>query len=66
MLKVEQLKIAVMDLSWPELSDFRKWYEEYEAQQWDKKIETDINNGKLDKLADEVLVDFESGLCMEL
>ncbi len=66
MLEVEQIKVAVMNLSWPELTAFRTWYEAFEAQQWDKQIETDIHAGKLDKLADEVLVDFEAGLCVEL
>ena len=32
MLEVEQIKTAVMNLSLPELTDFRKWYEEFEAQ----------------------------------
>jgi len=66
MMKVEQIKVAIMDLSWPELADFRTWYEQFEAQQWDKQIEADIQAGKLDKLADEILADFEAGMCMEL
>lgn len=66
MLEVEQVKTAVMNLSLPELTIFRKWYEEFESQKWDKKIETDIHTGKLDKLADEILKDFDAGLCAEL
>ena len=66
MLKVEEIKLAIMNLSLPELKDFRKWYEEFDAQKWDKQIEEDIQAGKLDKLADEALKDFEAGLFSEL
>ena len=66
MLEVEQIKEAVINLSLPELTTFRKWYEEFDAQKWDKQIETDIHAGKLDNLADEVLKDFDAGLCVEL
>lgn len=63
---MEQIKVAVMNLSLPELTDFRKWYEEFEAQKWDNQIEADIHAGKLDDIANEVLKDFDAGLCAEL
>ena len=66
MLEVEQIKEAVMNLPLPELTNFRKWDEEFEAQKWDKQIETDIHAGKLANLADEVLKNFDAGLCTEL
>jgi len=62
----KQIKSIMMDLSWPELVDFRTWYEKFEAQQWDKQIDSDIQAGKLDQFADKVVSDFESGLCLEL
>ena len=66
MLEVEQIKTAVMNLSLSELTVFGKWYEEFESQKWDKQIETDIHAGKLDKLVDEVLKDFDAELCAKL
>ncbi|MGB0387677.1 MAG: hypothetical protein ACPGWR_22905 [Ardenticatenaceae bacterium] len=66
MIKVEQAKNAVMNLSLSELTSFRKWFEEFEAQRWDWQIEQDIKAGKLDKLAEEALADFEAGLCTVL
>lgn len=66
MMKVEQIKLSIVNLSLPELSIFRNWYQEFEAQQWDRQIEEDIKAGKLDKLADEALANFEAGLCTEL
>lgn len=65
-MKVEQIKLSIVNLSLPELTIFRNWYQEFEAQQWDRQIEEDIKAGKLDKLADEVLANFEAGLCTEL
>lgn len=66
MMRVEQIKKAVLDLSQPELDAFREWYEELEFQRWDRQIEKDIKSGKLDELAQEALADFEAGLCAEL
>lgn len=65
-MKVEQIKLSIVNLSLPELTIFRNWYQEFEAQQWDRQIEEDIKAGKLDKLADEALANFEAGLCTEL
>ena len=39
---------------------------EFEAQVWDKQIEEDIEAGKLDRLAEEALADFEANRCTEL
>ena len=66
MMNVNQIKFSIMNLSLPELTTFRKWYQEFEAEQWDRQIEEDIKAGHLDKLADEALADFEAGLCTEL
>jgi hypothetical protein len=65
-MKVEQIKVAIMNLSWAELDAFGKWYKEFEAQRWDRQIEEDIKTGKLDKLAEQALADFEAGSCTEL
>jgi hypothetical protein len=66
MIKVEEIKTAVTHLSPPELQDFSTWYKQFEAELWDKQIEEDIKAGKLDKLAEEALADFEAGCCTEL
>lgn len=66
MMKVEQIKLAIINLSLPELTAVRTWIDEFYAQRWDRQIEQDIKAGKLDKLASEALADFEAGLCTEL
>jgi len=36
---------------------------QFDAQLWDKQIEEDIKTGKLDKLAQEALANFETNQC---
>ncbi|MGB0384987.1 MAG: hypothetical protein ACPGWR_09210 [Ardenticatenaceae bacterium] len=66
MMKVEQIKMEVMNLSWPELTAFRKWIDEFHAQQWDRQIEHDLEAGRLDGLLAEVDEEYEAGLALPL
>ena len=48
MSSVQELEMAVSQLSAKELLQFSEWFEELVADQWDKKIEADILAGRLD------------------
>jgi hypothetical protein len=48
MSNIQELEIAVSQLSANELLQFSEWFEEFVADQWDKKIEADILAGRLD------------------
>ena len=48
MSNVQELEMAVSQLSDNELMQFSEWFEEFVADQWDKKIEADILSGRLD------------------
>ncbi len=61
MSPVSQLEQAIAQLSPKELARFRKWFEEFDAQQWDKQFEKDAKSGKLDKLAIRAIADFRAG-----
>jgi uncharacterized protein YfaT (DUF1175 family) len=52
---------AVASLSEGDFSEFRRWFEEYEAKRFDNQIERDAKAGKLDFLAREALEDHEAG-----
>jgi glutaredoxin 2 len=39
---------------------------EQEAEAWDRQIEADSNAGRLDRLADQALADFEQGRATKL
>ena len=66
MSKVEVIENEVSQLSASELSAFREWFFEFDAEAWDKQIERDSQSGKLDSLAANALKDFQSGKSTEL
>jgi hypothetical protein len=56
MSNVQDLEMAVSQLTANELMQFSEWFEEFVADQWDKKIKADILSGRLDtvgKCADD-------------
>ncbi len=58
---VEELEIAVSRLPPDELGQFFNWFEEFMADQWDKKIEADIRAGRLDVAGARADEDFLMG-----
>jgi hypothetical protein len=66
MTTVEEIEQAVTELSPDQLVRFRAWFEEFEAARFDEKIERDAKTGRLDRLADQALVDFRAGRTREL
>jgi len=66
MCKVENIEQEVQNLTPSELSAFRRWFLEFDAQIWDRQIEEDIRKDKLDKLADEALAAHRVGMSKEL
>ena len=66
MSKIKNIEREVEKLTATELSDFRKWFQEFDAENWDRQIEEDARAGKLDALADEAIKSFKSGGSTEL
>lgn len=66
MSRVEAIEQEVQQLSPQELADFREWFAHYDADAWDRKLEADIEAGKLDELAERALADHKSGRSREL
>jgi hypothetical protein len=61
MTKVESIEREVRDLSARELANFREWFAEFDAAEWDRQLEEDVASGKLDRLADAALADHNAG-----
>jgi len=61
MSKVESLESEVAKLTPQELAAFREWFAKYDADAWDHQIESDVNAGKLDRLAAEALAAHDRG-----
>ena len=66
MQAVQELQSAVSQLSADELARFREWFDEFDAEVWDRQFEKDVKSGRLDQLADQAIVDFRAGKCKEL
>ena len=65
MKKVEEIENQVQDLSPEELTAFREWFAKFDAENWDRQIESDVKAGKLDRLAKQSLRDHEAGRSTE-
>ncbi|MYC71559.1 MAG: hypothetical protein F4X17_12705 [Gemmatimonadetes bacterium] len=66
MQAVQELQSAVSQLSVDELACFREWFDEFDAEVWDRQFEKDVKSGSLDQLAEQAIVDFRAGKCKEL
>lgn len=60
-MQLTELENSVLQLSVSEYERFREWFWEYENERWDKKIEKDISEKKLEVLANTALKDFKEG-----
>ena len=59
--RVETLEKEIRELSRDELMTFRDWFVKFDADEWDRQIESDIQAGKLDKLAAKALSEHKRG-----
>ena len=66
MSTVKEIEAAVSRLSQDELSKFRSWFVEFDAEAWDRQLEEDVAAGRLDQLAEEALRDLREGRCTDL
>lgn len=58
---VEDIEQEIADLTPEQLAQFRAWFQEFDADAWDRQIEQDAITGKLDRLAEEALVEHKAG-----
>jgi hypothetical protein len=56
-MSIEDLEKAVAGLPPDQYAQFRTWFEAFEADRFDRKIERDVQAGKLDRLADQAIDD---------
>jgi hypothetical protein len=61
MTTAQEIEDAVARLPDPDLSRFRPWFAEFDAEAWDREFEEDAKSGKLDSLADKALQDLAQG-----
>ena len=59
-MSIEDLEKAVARLPPDQYAQFRTWFEAFEADRFDRKIERDAQAGKLDRLADQAIEDLRN------
>lgn len=65
-MTIQELELAVKTLASDDFHAFARWFDEYRADEWDRKIEEDIPSGKLDEEGVRADKDFEAGRCTSL
>lgn len=66
MSKIENLEKQIRQLSPEELTEFRRWFAEFDAHLWDRQFEADVKAGKLDAQAEKALRAHASGQSTKL
>lgn len=61
MSELKEVEQAVTRLSNQDLAAFRRWFAEFDAQQWDQELEKDVTAGRLDHLAERALQHLDAG-----
>jgi len=65
-VSLRELETAVTNLPASELATFTRWFEEYLAEAWDRRIEEDIQAGRLEEAGRRADAEFEAGRCKPL
>ena len=65
MSTVQQIEDAIRNLSDQDRVAFRAWFAEFDAEQWDRQIETDVKAGRLDWLIEEARLELREGRCTD-
>jgi hypothetical protein len=65
-MTIDQIEKAILNLSDTDFAKLRNWLLDLDYLHWDQQLEQDINEGKLDFLAQEALAEFEAGDYQEI
>lgn len=66
MSTLEQIEAAILTLPAEEFQRLRQWLFDVDYQRWDEQLEKDIEDGKLDALAEEAIAEFKVGHCRKI
>ena len=66
MSTVAEIQQAIMSLPKSEYAQLRRWLQDYDWEEWDREIEVDSEEGKLDFLAAEAAEAKRLGTLKEL
>jgi hypothetical protein len=60
-MTLDELEKTIADLPPGDLKKFREWFLDFDAKQFDERIERDANSGRLDRLADVAIRQHAAG-----
>jgi hypothetical protein len=66
MTRVQAIEEQIKNLSPGELAELRDWLLEHDSAEWDRQIERDSAEGKLDKLFSKARADHAAGKSTKL
>ena len=66
MSTIKEIESAISKLPREDLAVLRKWFADFDAEQWDRQFEDDVAGGRLDKAAKKAIKDFDEGRCTDL
>ena len=65
-MSLQELESAVAKLPEGDLTAFGRWFDEYRADAWDRRIEEDMRAGRLDEAGRRADAEFDAGRCTPL
>ena len=66
MLNIAQIQDQILSLSKADYVQLRQWFYERDWENWDRQIEADSENGKLDFLVADAIESKEKGILSKL
>jgi hypothetical protein len=66
MSNLGQIEAAILSLPSNEFEKLRLWFLNLDYERWDKQIEQDIEDDKLEAFAQEAIAEFNTGQCREI
>ena len=66
MLTIDQIETAILTLPPDEFQRLRQWFADVDDRRWDKQLEQDVTDGKLDALTEEAIAEFKAEYCLEI
>lgn len=66
MSNLEQIEAAILSLPSNEFEKLRLWFLDLDYERWEEQIQQDIEDGKLEVLAQEAIAEFKAGRCRKI
>ncbi|MEO5358520.1 MAG: hypothetical protein H7844_14665 [Nitrospirae bacterium YQR-1] len=61
MVTLREIENAITALTRDDLIKLRDWFEEFDAELWDRQLEEDVKSGKLKMTSDKAVFEFKQG-----